>query len=192
VLVSASAIGYYGARGDEPVDESTPAGTGFLADVCRAWEDEARRAEAAGVRVVRVRLGVVLAAGGGALARMLPPFRAFVGGPIGSGTQWMSWVHRDDVIGLVRAALTDPSYRGAVNATAPAPVTNRDFAAVLGRVLRRPSWLRTPAIALRLAFGEMAEMLLTGQRVLPHVAEVRGYGWCHPDLESALRTSVAG
>ena len=190
VLVNASAVGYYGPRDDEPLDESAGPGAGFLADVCRAWEEEARRAEDLGLRVVRLRLGVVLAADGGALARMLPPFRAFVGGPIGSGRQWMSWIHRDDVTGLVVAALGNDGYRGPVNATAPEPVTNREFAKALGRALARPAWLPTPASALRLALGEMAELLLAGQRVLPGVADRLGYQWRYPELGGALRASV--
>ena len=190
VLLSASAIGYYGPHGDEPLDESAGPGSDFLADVCTAWENEALAAERAGVRVVRLRLGIVLAADGGALARMLRPFRAFVGGPIGSGQQWMSWIHRDDVTGLVVAALEDDRWRGAVNATAPEPVTNAEFARTLGRTLSRPAVLRTPALVLRLALGEMAEMLLTGQRVLPRVAEQRGYRWRYPTLASALRASA--
>jgi uncharacterized protein (TIGR01777 family) len=190
VLVNASAVGYYGPRDDEALDESAGPGAGFLADVCRAWEEEARRAEDLGLRVVRLRLGVVLAADGGALARMLPPFRAFVGGPIGSGRQWMSWIHRDDVTGLVVAALGNDGYRGPVNATAPQPVTNREFAKALGRTLARPAWLPTPASALRLALGEMAELLLAGQRVLPGVANRLGYQWRYPELGGALRASV--
>src|SRR5438093_413258 len=168
----------------------TGPGAGFLADVCRAWEQEALRAEDIGLRVVRLRLGVVLAADGGALARMLPPFRAFVGGPLGSGRQWMSWIHRDDVTGLVVAALTNDGYRGPVNATAPEPVTNREFAKALGRALARPAWLPTPASALRLALGEMAELLLAGQRVLPGVANRLGYPWRYPELGGALLASV--
>jgi uncharacterized protein len=190
VLLSASAVGYYGPHGDEPLDETAGPGSDFLAQVCTAWESEALGAERAGVRVVRLRLGVVLAADGGALARMLPPFRAFVGGPIGSGRQWMSWIHRDDVTGLVVAALENDRWHGAVNATAPEPVTNAGFARALGRTLSRPAVLRTPATVLRLALGEMAEMLLTGQRVLPRVAEERGYRWRYPTLAPALRASA--
>jgi uncharacterized protein len=190
VLVSASAVGYYGPRGDEPLDESAPAGEGFLADVCRAWEVEAERAETLGMRVVRLRIGVVLGPGGGALARMQAPFRAFVGGPLGSGRQWMSWIHVDDVAGLILGALGSERYRGPVNATAPRPVTNREFCATLGRTLARPSWLPAPAFALRLAFGEMADMLLTGQRVVPRAAEQSGYRWRYPELLTALRASV--
>jgi len=190
VLVNASAVGYYGPRDDEPLDESAGPGAGFLADVCRAWEQEALKAEDLGLRVVRLRLGVVLAADGGALARMLPPFRAFVGGPIGSGRQWMSWIHRDDVTGIVVDALANDGYHGPVNATAPQPVTNRDFAKLLGRTLARPVWLPTPAFALRLALGEMAELLLSGQRVLPGIAERLAYQWRYPELSGALRASV--
>jgi len=190
VLVNASAVGYYGPHGDEPLDETAPPGAGFLADVCRAWEAEAAGAESLGLRVVRLRLGIVLAPDGGALARMVPPFRGFVGGPLGTGEQWMSWIHRDDVTGLVVAALAADGYAGAVNATAPEPVTNRDFARALGQALARPSWLRTPAAALRLALGEMAEMLLTGQRVLPRVAERLDYRFRYRELAPALRASV--
>jgi hypothetical protein len=190
VFVSASAVGYYGLHGDEPLDEEAGPGEGFLADVCRAWEREAEAAEALGMRVVRLRLGVVLAGDGGALARMVPAFRAFVGGPLGSGTQWMSWIHRDDVTGLIVDILAGEGYAGAVNATAPAPVTNEEFVRALGAALARPAWLRTPGLALRLALGEMADMLLGGQRVLPRVAERLGYRWRYPALAAALRASV--
>jgi uncharacterized protein (TIGR01777 family) len=190
VLLNASAVGYYGPRGEEPLDEDAAAGTGFLAEVCAAWEAEAQHAERLGLRVVRLRLGIVLAADGGALARMLPPFRLFVGGPLGRGEQWMSWIHRDDVTGLVVAALESDHWHGAVNATAPHPVTNAEFARALGRALSRPAVLRAPETLLRLALGEMADMLLTGQRVLPRVAEDRGYRWRYPDLSRALRASV--
>jgi uncharacterized protein (TIGR01777 family) len=190
VLVSASAVGYYGPRGDDPVDETAGAGSGFLARVCDAWEREAMRAERLEVRVVRLRLGIVLAPDGGALARMVLPFRFFVGGRLGSGKQWMSWIHRDDVIGIVLAALTNRAYRGPVNVTAPRPVTNAEFTRTLAEVLMRPAWAAAPAVALRLALGEMAEMLLTGQRVLPRVAERLGYTWRFPDLRAALRAAV--
>jgi uncharacterized protein (TIGR01777 family) len=190
LLLSASAIGWYGSRGDDPLDETAAPGDDFLAGVCRAWEEEAKRAETLGVRVVRLRIGVVLAADGGALARMLPPFRAFAGGPIGSGRQWTSWIHRDDVKGLVLAVLADDRWRGPVNATAPVPVRNVEFARTLGRTLGRPSWLPVPALALRLALGEMSDMLLGGQRVLPAAAERAGYAWRYPDLAGALAASV--
>ena len=171
ILISASAVGYYGARGDEALDETSAPGAGFLTEVCRPWEDEASRAEAVGMRVVRLRLGMVLAGDGGALGRMLPPFRAFVGGRLGDGEQWVSWIHRGDVTGLVVDALANDGYQGAVNATAPQPVRNRDFVAALGRVLARPAAIPVPAVVLRLALGEMADVLLTGQRVLPRAAE---------------------
>ena len=190
VLVSASAVGYYGARDDEVLDETAGPGTGFLAEVCQAWEREASRAEALGLRVVRLRIGMVLAGDGGALARMLPPFRAFVGGRLGNGRQWMSWIHRGDLTGLVVEALANEGYRGAVNATAPQPVRNREFVAALGRVLVRPAAFPVPGVVLRVAFGEMADMLLTGQRVLPRAAERLGYRWQYPEVLGALRASV--
>ncbi len=190
ILISASALGYYGARGDEALDETSAPGAGFLAEVCRAWEDEASRAEAVGIRVVRLRLGMVLAGDGGALGRMLPPFRAFVGGRLGDGEQWVSWIHRGDVTGLVVDALANDGYHGAVNATAPQPVRNRDFVAALGRVLARPAAIPVPAVVLRLALGEMADVLLTGQRVFPCAAERVGYRWQYPEVLGALRASV--
>lgn len=191
VLVSASAIGFYGPRGDEPLDEEAPPGEGFLADVCRAWEDAAREAEPLGVRVARVRIGIVLAPGGGALAAMLPPFRFGLGGPLGGGRQWMSWVHRDDVVAMLLAALADPSWVGAVNATAPHPVTNAAFTTALGRALHRPAVLPVPAFALRLLLGDMATMLLTGQRVLPAAATARGFSFRFPTLDAALADCLA-
>ena len=190
ILVNASAVGYYGPHGDEPLDETAAAGTDFLARLCVEWEAEARRAEALGVRVVVVRLGVVLAPDGGALSAMLLPFRAGLGGPIGGGRQWISWVHRDDVVGLLREAVGNTEYAGPVNATSPNPVTNRDFARALGRALHRPTVLPVPGIGLRLLMGEMATMLLTGQRVLPKVAERRGYAWQQPELPGALERCV--
>ena len=190
ILVNASAVGYYGPHGDEPLDETAAAGPDFLARVCVEWEAEARRAEALGVRVVVVRLGVVLAPDGGALSAMLLPFRAGLGGPIGGGRQWISWVHRDDVVGLLREAVGNTEYAGPVNATSPNPVTNRDFARALGRALHRPTVLPVPGIGLRLLMGEMATMLLTGQRVLPKVAERLGYAWQQPELPEALERCV--
>jgi uncharacterized protein (TIGR01777 family) len=186
VLVSASAIGFYGDRGDEPLDEDAPPGSGFLADVCRAWEDAAREAERLDVRVVRVRIGVVLARDGGALAAMLPPFRLGLGGPLGGGRQWMSWIHRDDVVALLMAALSGVTWHGAVNATAPHPVTNADFARALGRAVHRPAVLPVPAFALRLALGEMATVLLDGQRVVPAAARAHGFTFRFPYLDGAL------
>ena len=190
VLVSASAVGFYGPHGDEALDETAPAGEGFLADVCRQWEAEAFRARDLGVRVAALRIGVVLGPGGGALAKMLLPFRACLGGPLGSGTQWMSWIHRDDVVGLVLAALDGAAYAGPVNATAPAPARNRDFTRALARAVHRPAVLPAPAFALRLALGEMADILLTGQRVVPAAATAAGYAFRHPDLDAALAASI--
>jgi uncharacterized protein (TIGR01777 family) len=190
VLVSASAIGYYGDRGDEPLDETARPGTGFLARVCIEWEAEARRAETFGLRVVLARFGIVLAPDGGALSAMLLPFRAGLGGTLGSGRQWMSWVHRDDVVGLLRDAVAKDAYAGPVNATSPNPVTNKDFTKALGRALHRPAILPVPGFGLRLVLGEMASMLLSSQRVLPAVARGVGYEWRQPELPAALETCV--
>lgn len=186
VLVNASAVGYYGPRGDEVVTEADGPGSDFLAQVVIAWEAAAREAEPLGVRVVRQRMGIVLGQGG-ALGRMLLPFRLGLGGPIGSGRQWYSWIHRDDAIGLILFALTREDASGAINATAPNPVRMKEFAATLGKVLRRPALLPVPALALRLLLGEQAEAVLSGQRVLPTVAERLGYRFRFPDLETALR-----
>jgi uncharacterized protein (TIGR01777 family) len=191
-LVSGSAIGYYGAAGDEPLDESAPAGTDFLGTVCRDWEREARAAEAH-ARVVLLRTGLVLAAGGGALRQLALPFHFFAGGPLGSGRQVMSWIHRDDWIALVRWLLGDGSVSGPVNATAPRPVTNREMADAIGRALHRPAVLPAPAFALRLALGEMADaMILTGQRVLPRVAQERGFRFRYDTIDDALRAIYGG
>ena len=186
VLISASAIGYYGPRGDEVLDEAASSGSGFLADVCRAWEAEAQRAEALGVRVVRLRLGLVLGPGGGVLAKMAPPFRAWLGGPLGNGRPWVSWIHREDVLGLIQWALTHAALSGPVNAVAPGAVRMRDFCRELGRALRRPSWAPVPAIVLRTVLGEMSEMLLTGQRLTPAAAMRAGYPFQFPALSAAL------
>jgi uncharacterized protein (TIGR01777 family) len=186
VLINASAIGYYGDRVDERLLETSPPGTGFLADVCQSWEAEAKRAEALGLRVVRLRIGMVLAAGGGALAKMLPPFLLGLGGPLGHGRQWLSWVHRDDVCGLIQWALTSAQISGAVNATAPEPVTMRELARTLGRLLHRPSWAPVPAGVLRIMLGEMADLLLASQRVIPQVALSGGYTFRYPAISEAL------
>jgi uncharacterized protein (TIGR01777 family) len=187
-FLSASAVGYYGARGDEPVTESDAAGSDFLARLVVRWEDEAMTAASSGARVVLLRSGIVLAPDGGALARMLLPFRLGVGGPFGDGRQYMSWIHRDDWIGLARWLLTSVDAGGPINATAPAPETNEAFAATLARVLRRPHLLRAPRFALRLALGEMADAaLLAGQRVVPGRAQALGFRFRWPALEPALR-----
>ena len=190
-LVSSSAIGYYGRRGEEPLDEDAPAGHDFLADVCAEWEREAGRASELGVRVVRVRTGVVLDQNGGALAKMLPPFRIGVGGPVAGGRQYISWIHRDDLLGMFLAAIADDRWAGPINATAPEPVTNRDFSRALGRALGRPSLLPVPGTALRLLYGEMAEIVTTGARVMPAKPLVLGYQFRHPSLAGALESAVA-
>ena len=186
VLVSASAVGVYGSRGDEPLDESSPPGSGFLPDVCIAWEREALAAEALGVRVVLVRIGVVLARDGGALARMLPVFRAGLGGPLGSGSQWMPWIHVDDVVGLLLHAATTAAVTGPMNACAPEAVTNRSFPRALARALGRPALLPVPSFALKAAFGELASVLLGSQRASPRVALGTGYRFRFPTLDGAL------
>jgi uncharacterized protein (TIGR01777 family) len=190
-LLSGSAIGYYGTPGDQPLDESSPAGNDFLATVCREWEAEALEA-AAHARVVLLRTGLVLARGGGALQQLALPFQFFAGGPLGSGRQVMSWIHRDDWIAMVRWALANPDVRGPLNLTAPAPVTNREMAAALGRALRRPAFVPTPAFALRLALGEMADaMVLNGQRVLPRAAQSQGFTFEYATVDEALRAIYA-
>jgi uncharacterized protein (TIGR01777 family) len=192
VLVSSSAVGYYGPRGDEVVDEATGPGGDFLGEVCAAWEREAERAEELGMRVVRVRTGVVLDRRGGALARMLTPFRAGVGGPVAGGEQYMPWIHADDLVGIYLAAIDGGHWSGPVNATAPEPVTNRDFSRALGRALHRPAVMPIPGTALRLLYGEMAEIVTEGQRAVPRRALELGYGFAHPDLDEALRDALTG
>lgn len=185
VLVCASAIGIYGDRGDEVLTEDSPVGGGFLADVCRDWEREADLADSLGVRVVKLRFGIVLGRKGGALEKMLPPFRAFLGGRLGSGAQWMSWIHVDDIVGLIRRALGTPMC-GVVNATAPNPVRNTEFTQVLAAVLHRPALFPVPAPALRALFGDMSSILLGSQRVLPKAAASAGYTFAFPELAPAL------
>ena len=189
-LISASAIGYYGARGEEPLDEDAPPGRDFLAETCVAWETEAQRAGELDMRVVRMRTGVVLDRAGGALKKMLLPFRLGVGGPVAGGQQYISWIHREDLVGLMMAALEDERWSGPVNATAPEPVTNRDFSHALGHALHRPSLLPVPGIALGLLYGEMAEIVTTGARVMPAKALVLGYRFRHARLKEALRSAL--
>lgn len=188
VLISASAIGFYGPRGDEFVTEDTPPGTDFLADVCKAWEAEALKAEEMGVRVVPVRIGGVLESDGGALPKMIMPFKFFLGGPIGSGKQWFSWIHRDDITGIIKYALENELISGPINLTAPEPVTNKEFSSALGRAISRPSWLPVPGFIVKLTLGELGDIILTGQRVLPEKALKAGYKFKHPDVDEALRT----
>ncbi len=190
-FVCASAVGYYGPRdGADTVDERAPAGDDFLARLTVAWEAAALEAAALDVRVVTPRLGIVLARGGGALQQMAAPFKLFAGGPIGSGEQVVSWVHVDDVVDILLACLDDTAISGAVNVVAPAPVTNAELSRAIGRVLHRPSFLRVPAAALRVRFGEGADPLLTGQRVLPRVMQERGYKWRYPALDAALEQAL--
>lgn len=186
-FINASAIGYYGPHGDEELDESAPAGNDFLADVCRQWEEAAQTAEPL-ARLVIVRIGIVLAKDGGALKKMLLPFRLFAGGKFGSGKQWMSWVTRPDLLRIIEWAIENENARGVYNATAPNPVRNDEFTKTLGRVLHRPALMPAPAFALRLALGEMADaLLLNGQRVFPKHALGDGFRFESEELESALR-----
>ncbi len=186
-LLNSSATGYYGPHGDETLAEESEPGKDFLSRVCTDWEAEARKAEGYGLRVIRLRTGIVLGKGGGALSKMVPPFKLFAGGPLGTGNQWMSWIQLEDEIGLILFLLEHPNANGAVNATAPNPVTMKEFCKTLGRVLRRPSWAPVPSFALRLLLGEMADMLLTGQRVLPAEAQKLGYSFRYPTLYEALQ-----
>ena len=188
VLVCASAVGYYGDRGREILREDSPPGKGFLADVCREWEEAALGGARQGIRVVVLRIGMVLGPEGGALAKMLPAFRAGAGGRIGSGKQYVSWITLRDLVGVIRYAMSSGSMEGPVNAVTPHPVTNREFAAILGRVLGRPTFLSLPAFAARALFGQMAdELLLAGACVEPAKLLASGYPFLLPDLEGALR-----
>lgn len=192
-LVCASAVGYYGDRGHELLREDSPPGTGFLAQVCRDWEAATEAAGRKGIRVVRLRIGMVLSARGGALARMLGIFRAGLGGRVGSGEQYVSWIALDDLVGAVDHAIRTESLEGPVNAVAPRPVTNREFAKTLARVLGRPAVLPAPAFAVRLLLGEMAdELLLASARVEPDRLLLSGYAFRHPELEGALRDLLGG
>lgn len=187
LLISASAVGYYGPCGDEPVTELTRAGRDFLATVCAAWESEAKRAESDRTRVVLIRTGLALARDGGALPQMLPPFWLGAGGPVGSGRQYWPWIHRHDWLALVQFLLATPDVSGPVNATAPTPVPNRDFAIALGRAMHRPAFMPAPAFALKLLLGEMADgLLLSGQRALPTKVEKLGFRFRFARLDDAL------
>ncbi len=189
-LISASGIGYYGASDDRRLDEGAARGQGFLADLCLAWEAEALRAAEFGTRVVLLRTGMVLEQDGGALLKMLLPFRFFAGGPIRPGSQWVSWIHRSDHIGLIQWALTTPTVYGPINAVAPEPVTMNLFCAILGRVLNRPSWLPVPRFALNMLLGELGTLMTTGQRVIPAKAMEEGYAYHYSTLEPALRAAL--
>ena len=191
VLVSSSAVGYYGKHGDERVPESSPAGTDFLADVCVRWEREADLAEGLGLRVVKIRTGVVLDKDGGALKTMLPPFKAGVGGPVAGGKQYMPWIHVDDIVGLYLKALDDPSWSGAYNGSAPEPVTNKEFSKALGKALHRPSFSPVPALAIKALYGQMAEIVTEGQRAVPERALAGGYAYRQASLPAALESTLA-
>ena len=189
-LISSSAVGYYGPHGDERLDEQTPPGDDFLAEVCVVWEREAEKAAELGLRVVKVRTGVVLDKHGGALSKMLLPFKLGGGGPVAGGAQYMPWIHVDDVVGIYMRAIDDPAWQGAVNATAPDPVTNRAFSKALGKALHRPAVAPIPGAAIRLLYGDMAEIVTTGQRVIPARTVELGYTYQHVDLDEALQSAV--
>jgi uncharacterized protein (TIGR01777 family) len=190
VLVSASGVDYYGAHGEERLDESAPPGEGFLAEVCVAWEAAASAAADLGVRVATLRTGVVLDRAGGALAKMLPPFRAGVGGPVAGGDQYVPWIHLDDLVAMYLAALDDERWRGPINAATPEPVTNRELSKALGRALHRPAVLPVPGLALRALYGGMAEIVTEGRRAVPARARELGFEFRHPDLDEALRSAL--
>jgi uncharacterized protein (TIGR01777 family) len=190
VLVSASAVGYYGDRGDDELGEDAPVGRGFLADVCAEWEDAAMTATKLGIRVVCVRMGLVLAKGGGALAQMLGPFRMGVGGKIGDGKQWVPWIHIEDAVQMLAFAGERPGIRGAMNAVSPNPVTNADFTRALGRALHRPTLLSVPKLALRAALGEMSEVVTASCRAFPRVAERNGFTFRYSHLDQALAVAL--
>ena len=191
VLVSTSAVGYYGDTGAREVDEDSPPASGFLAELSVAWEQAALRASAYDTRVVLVRVGLVLGRGGGVLGQMLPLFKLGVGGPLGSGDQYFPWVHLDDLVELYAAAITDPRLQGPVNGVAPGIVTNREFARALGRAVHRPAILRVPPFALRLALGEAAGALVDGQRVVPRRTQALGFRFAYPELNAALAELTA-
>ncbi len=192
VLVSASATGYYGAQApDKELDESSPAGNDYLASVCVRWEEAAREVEKLGVRAVQLRIGVVLGEGGGALEKMLLPFKLYVGGPMGDGKQVVSWVHRDDVVGMLLLAIDNPEIKGPVNAVSPNPVSSKELATAIGIVASRPSWIPAPAFAIKLAMGEAASILLTGQRVIPKRAIELSYEFRQARLVPALESILA-
>jgi hypothetical protein len=187
VFISASAVGYYGNVTDGEVTENHGNGSGFLSEVCRRWEEEAKKAAELGVRVVIPRTGLVLDAKGGALPRLVLPFRLFVGGPLGSGQQWMSWIHADDEVNALIHLIDNTTFEGPVNLTAPEPVRMKEFSAILGRVLNRPSWAPVPEFVLKLILGDMSEMVLTGQRVLPGKLLDSGFRFQFDNLEEAFR-----
>jgi len=186
VFVSSSAVGYYGNRGDEQLEETSPPGRGFMSEVCQEWEREAARASELGIRLVLVRTGVVLSSNGGALEKMLPPFKMGVGGRLGSGKQWFPWIHIDDIAGIFSHAIVNAEVSGPINGAAPEAATNAEFTRELGRALHRPVFLPVPEFALRALMGEMADVLFDSQRVIPSAALASGYEFRHPQLEPAL------
>jgi uncharacterized protein (TIGR01777 family) len=190
VLVSASGVDYYGRCGDEPLPEETPAGDDYLARVCAAWEREAQAATELGLRVVNVRTAVVLDANGGALAKMLPFFRLGIGGPVAGGGQYLPWIHVDDIVAIYLAALDDDTWSGPINAAAPEAPTNRDFSRALGRALHRPAIAPIPGLAVRLLYGDMAEIVTNGHRIVPAKLLANGYQYRHPDLDEALKDAL--
>ncbi|HYV62528.1 MAG TPA: TIGR01777 family oxidoreductase [Bryobacteraceae bacterium] len=192
VLISASAVGYYGSRGDEILTESAPAADDFLGRVAKAWEEEAQAAEPLGVRVARLRIGMVLGKEGGALGRMLLPFRLGVGGRLGSGEQWMSWIHINDLVALIAFLMKESTVRGVFNATSPFPATNREFTRALAEAVHRPAIFPVPAFALKMMFGEMSEVLLASQRAIPDAAQRAGFVFQHPDIFAALAQIAGG
>ena len=192
VFVSGSAVGFYGDRGDEEVDETSPPGQGFMSEICQEWEREAARAAELGVRVVQVRTGVVLSTKGGALQKMLMPFKLGIGGPLGSGRQWFPWIHIDDIVGIFKNAILSASLAGPANGTAPQAVTNAEFTRELGRVLHRPAFLPVPQVGLRILMGEMSEVLFVSQRVVPKATLASGYKFHFTSLAPALNDLLGG
>lgn len=190
LLVSASAVGFYGDGGDEELDESSPPGKGFLPDVCQAWEKATMEALGLGIRAVCIRTGIVLSTKGGALGQMLLPFKLGAGGPIGNGSQWMPWIHIDDIVGAFRYVIANEDLVGAVNGTSPNPATNADFTKALGRALHRPAFIPVPGFGLKLLFGEMSQILLEGQRAVPKKLQFAGYEFKYPNLDDALEDVI--
>ena len=190
MLINASAIGYYGTSETATFDETSPPGNDFLAQVCQQWEAEAQKVKGAGVRLVILRLGIVLG-DGGALGKMVGPFKLFAGGPLGTGSQWFSWIHRDDLVNLIVEAIERPEIEGTLNATAPAPVRMAQFCQTLGEVMNRPSWLPVPAFALEILLGEAAKVVLEGQQVLPKKTQAIGFQYQYPSLKSALTDIIS-
>jgi uncharacterized protein (TIGR01777 family) len=189
-LISSSAVGYYGEHGDEKVTEASPPGSDFTAEVCVAWEHEAIKAEESGLRVARIRTGVVLDAGGGALAKMLPFFKLGIGGPVAGGGQYLSWIHADDLVALYLAAI-DGDWSGPFNASAPEPSTNKEFSKALGRAIKRPAFAPVPSFAIKILYGQMAEIVTEGQRVVPEAALAEGFEFKFTDVDEALKDALA-